>query len=82
MVDDKMCVGVEQERLMVRLDPERYEEAMEREGCKPMDFTGRIMKGYVFVDAAVLDKKKELEYWVGLALEYNKRAKASPKKKK
>ncbi|MBL7732601.1 MAG: TfoX/Sxy family protein, partial [Chitinophagaceae bacterium] len=51
MVNGKMCVGVEKERLMVRLDPSVYEEAMEKEGCKPMDFTGRIMKGYVFVDA-------------------------------
>ncbi|MBL7733492.1 MAG: TfoX/Sxy family protein, partial [Chitinophagaceae bacterium] len=76
----KMCVGVEKERLMVRLDPSVYEEAMEKEGCKPMDFTGRIMKGYVFVDADVLSTKKKLEYWVKLALDYNKIAKASKKK--
>jgi TfoX/Sxy family transcriptional regulator of competence genes len=82
MVNDKMCVGVEQERLMVRLDPERYDEVMERPGCKPMDFTGKIMKGYVFVDADVLKNKKELEYWVALALEFNKKAKPSNKKKK
>ena len=58
MVNDKMCVGVEKERLMVRLDPERTEEVMEKEGCKPMDFTGKIMKGYVFVDAGVLNTKR------------------------
>lgn len=80
MVNDKMCVGVEQERLMVRLDPERYNEAMEKEGCKPMDFTGKIMKGYVFVDIEALSTKKKLEYWVQLALEFNKKAKASKKK--
>jgi TfoX/Sxy family transcriptional regulator of competence genes len=77
MVNDKMCLGVEKERLMVRLNPLKYEEAMEQEGCKPMDFTGRIMKGYVFVDAEVLNTKKKLEYWVKLALEFNKIAKAS-----
>jgi TfoX/Sxy family transcriptional regulator of competence genes len=81
MVNDKMCVGVEKDRLMVRLDPAKYNEAMEQEGCKPMDFTGRVMKGYVFVDADVLTTKKKLEYWVKLALEYNKIAKASKKKK-
>ncbi len=80
MVNDKMCVGVEKERLMVRLDPAKYDEAMEKEGCKPMDFTGRIMKGYVFVDAEVLNTKSKLLYWVKLALEYNKFAKASKKK--
>ncbi len=80
MVNDKMCVGVEKDRLMVRLDPARYDEVMEKEGCKPMDFTGKVMKGFVFVDADVLNTKKKLEYWVRLALEYNKVAKASKKK--
>src|ERR1051325_1972551 len=81
MVNDKMCVGVEKERLMVRLDPARYDEVMEKEGCKPMNFTGKIMKGYVFVDIDVLKSKKELEYWIKLALDFNKVAKASKKKK-
>jgi TfoX/Sxy family transcriptional regulator of competence genes len=80
MVNDKMCVGVEKERLMLRLDPDRYEEAMEKDGCKPMDFTGRIMKGYVFVDIEALNTKKKLEYWMKLALDYNKIAKLSKKK--
>jgi TfoX/Sxy family transcriptional regulator of competence genes len=82
MVNDKMCVGVEKERLMVRLDPARYEEVITKEGCKPMDFTGKVMKGYVFVDIEALNTKKKLEYWIRLALEYNKIAKASKKKKK
>ena len=80
MVNDKMCVGVEKERLMVRLDPEKYDEVIEIEGCRPMDFTGKIMKGYVFVDADVLTTRKKLGYWVKLALAYNKIAKASKKK--
>lgn len=81
MVNDKMCVGVEQERLMVRLDPAKFDEVMEMEGCKPMDFTGKIMKGFVFVDIDALNRKKKLEYWVKLALDYNKIAKSSKKKK-
>jgi TfoX/Sxy family transcriptional regulator of competence genes len=82
MVNDKMCVGVEKERLMVRLNPDLMDDAMEQEGCRPMDFTGRIMKGYVFVDIEALNTKKKLAYWIKLALEYNKIAKASKKKKK
>ena len=70
MVNDKMCVGVEQDRVI------------ELEGCQPMDFTGKVMKGYVFVDKAALNTKKRLEFWIKLALEYNKIAKASKKKKK
>ena len=80
MVNDKMCVGVEKERLMVRLNPGLMEEVMKKEGCKPMDFTGRIMKGYVFVDIEALNTKKKLEYWIKLALDYNKLAKSAKKK--
>ena len=80
MVNDKMCVGVEKERMMVRLDPEKYEDVINKEGVKPMDFTGKVMKGYVFVDADALNTKKKLEYWMNLALEYNKIAKLSKKK--
>lgn len=80
MVNKKMALGVEKERLMVRLDPAKYDEVMEKEGCRPMDFTGKVMKGFVFVNADVLTSKKKLEYWVKLALEYNKIAKASKKK--
>lgn len=82
MVNDKMCLGVEKERLMVRLDPEKFDEVLEKDGCKPMDFTGKIMKGYVFVDIDALNTKKSLEYWVGLGLEFNKKAKSSKKVKK
>jgi TfoX/Sxy family transcriptional regulator of competence genes len=81
MVNNKMCVGVEKERLMVRLNPDLTEEVMEKEGCRPMDFTGKIMKGYVFVDIEALNTKKKLEYWIKLALDYNTIAKASKKKK-
>ena len=82
MVNDKMCLGVEQERLMVRLDPARYDQALENEGAEPMDFTGKIMIGYVFVDIDALKTKQQLKYWVDLALEYNKIAISSRKKKK
>jgi TfoX/Sxy family transcriptional regulator of competence genes len=80
MVNDKMCLGVEKDRLMIRLDPAKVDEVMEKEGCMPMDFTGKVMKGFVFADLDVLNTKRKLEYWIRLALEYNKVAKASKKK--
>ncbi len=82
MVNDKMCVGVETSRLMVRFDPTLTDEIMEKEGCRPMDFTSKVMKGFAFVDIEVLNTKKNLEFWIKLALDYNKVAKASKKKKK
>ena len=58
MVNDKMCVGVEKERLMVRLNPDKYDEVIEKDGCTPMDFTGKPMRGYVFVAIDALNSKK------------------------
>lgn len=47
-----------------------------------MDFTGRSMQGFVFVDRNVTKTKKDLDYWLGLALAYNKKAKASKEENK
>jgi len=80
MVNDKMCVGVNKGRLMVRFDPAKNDEVMEKEGARPMKFTNRTMKGFAFVDENVLTTKKKLEYWITLALKFNKDAKSSKKK--
>jgi len=82
MVNGKMCVGVDKDRLMARLNPDIIERVVEKEGCVQMDMSGKIMKGFVFVEAAALSTKKKLEYWVKLALDYNPVARASKKKKK
>jgi TfoX/Sxy family transcriptional regulator of competence genes len=71
MVNDKMCVGVRPERLMVRFDPAMANEVMEREGYMPMDFTNKVMKGFAYVAIEALGTKKKLEYWIKLALDYN-----------
>ncbi len=81
MVEDKMCVGVESDRLMARLDPEVYEASLKRKGCQPMDFTGRPMKGFVFVAQDGIRSKRDLAHWLNLALEFNPKAKSSKKKK-
>jgi TfoX/Sxy family transcriptional regulator of competence genes len=81
MVRGKMCVGVVKDRLMARIGPNAYDSALLRQGCVPMDFTGRPMRGFVFVNAAGLDSKQELEQWMELALEFNPQAIASNKKK-
>lgn len=82
MVNEKMCVGVEKDRLMVRLDPAKFDEVTEKKRCRPMDFTGKVMKGFVFVDIDELNTKRKLEYWINHALEYNKIARATRRKKK
>jgi TfoX/Sxy family transcriptional regulator of competence genes len=81
MVDEKMCLGIVKESLMVRLDPERMEEFLEMEGCRPMDFSGKSMKGFVYVDPEALTRESNLKYWIDQALEYNPKAKVTKKKK-
>ncbi len=82
MVDDKMCVGINGNDLMLRTDPEVFEELTTKEGARPMDFTGRVMKGFVFVEENAVKKPAQLKYWIDLALEFNPRARSSKKKKK
>lgn len=82
MVNNKMCVGIVQDDLMARIDPELYDAALKRKGCRAMDFTGRPMKGFVFISHEGTKTKKDLGYWIALALDYNKKAKASKKRRK
>ena len=80
MVDGKMCVGVEKSRLMARIDPAAFESAMVKKGCVPMDFTGRPMRGFVFVNPEGLTTNARLDMWLNLALEFNPKAKSSKAK--
>jgi len=80
LVDAKMCVGIERNRLMVRLDPGIYEDALKKKGCTQMDFTGRPMRGFVYVGRDGLSTDGRLNGWLKLALDYNPRARASRKK--
>lgn len=82
MVKGKMCVGVEKNRLMARIGPEAYDDALKRKGCRPMDFTGRPMRGFVFVELEGLKSEKELAFWLELALAYNPTATKSVAKKR
>lgn len=81
MVDDKMCVGVHEDRIMVRFNPDMQDELIQQDGCTAMDFTGKVMRGYVFVSNTVLQTKKQLNEWIQLALAYNPTAKSSRKAK-
>ncbi len=80
MLNGKMCVGVVKDEIMCRIDPSVYEQALERKGCREMDFIGKPMKGYVYVNAHGLKTKKDFDYWIGLCIEFNKRAKPAKKK--
>ena len=63
--------------LMARIGEEAYENEIHKEECLPMDFTGRPMKGYIYITPAGFDKDDDLVYWLQRALDFNPLAKAS-----
>ncbi|WP_026950791.1 TfoX/Sxy family protein [Algoriphagus mannitolivorans] len=84
-LDEKMLLGLDQDkntgenRLMARIGEEASQQALLKPGCRPMDFTGRPMKGYVYVYPEGLDADEQLDYWIGLCLAFNPQAKKSKK---
>lgn len=80
MVDDKMCTGVIKNELMARVDPEIYDKVVNNKGSREMDFTGRIMRGFLLITPEGVDMEKDLNYWLDLCLEFNPKAKSSKKK--
>ena len=80
MVDDKLCIGIVKESLMARIDPEEEDDLLTKEGSKPMDFTGRPMKGYLFIEPEGVDMDEDLDFWVEKCLDFNPKAKSSKKK--
>jgi len=77
MVNEKMCCGTHIDKkygdslLMLRIGEEAYKNEIHKEVCLPMDFTGRPMKGYIFITPDGFDMDEDLTYWVNLALDFN-----------
>jgi TfoX/Sxy family transcriptional regulator of competence genes len=69
LLDGNMFVGIASDELMVRVGPDAWEEALAHPHTREMDFTGRSMKGYVFVDGTGTAEDDDLRAWVerGLA---------------
>lgn len=77
MVNGKMCVSVGNDRIMCRIDPVIHEEVIKRTGCRTVEMKGREYKGYVYINAEGMKTKKDFDYWIALALDFNKKARAS-----
>ena len=82
MVNGKMCLSVSRDEMMIRFDPALQEIVAEKNGFRTMIMKDREYKGYGYVSQEAIRSKKDFDYWVGLALDFNKRAKASKKAKK
>jgi TfoX/Sxy family transcriptional regulator of competence genes len=80
MINGKMCINVSGDNLMCRFDPELEYKISEKKGFEPMIMRGKQLKGYCYVNPIGFEAKKDFEYWIGLCLDYNKKAKSSKKK--
>jgi hypothetical protein len=67
MVNGRMAVGVTKERMMVRTGAEAHAESLKKPHVKPMDFTGRPMKGMIFVDPPGCATAAQVAPWAKLA---------------
>ena len=70
MVNGHMCCGLAKGDLMVRVGPEQHEEALAQPHAREMDFTGRPMKGFVYVDSAGYGSDKDLQAWIDRGLAF------------
>jgi hypothetical protein len=78
LVDGHMSVGIVGEDLVVRVGAERHDAALARAHTRVMDFTGRPMRGWIFVSPEGIAEDSALEEWVAWGIET---AKTSPEKK-
>ncbi len=82
MIADKMCVGIIQNEIMLRVVDEKCEMVMAKKHAKPMMFTGRQMKSFLSVEPAGFKTEKQLRGWIEYAIEFGKYGVVKTKKKK
>jgi hypothetical protein len=77
MVNHKMCVGLDidkssgKDRLMVRVGKAKHDQLIFTKGSGEMDFTGKVMRGFLFIDPDGFDTEDDLDFWIDKALEFN-----------
>lgn len=64
MVRNHMCVGIVGDKLMARVGPNNYEDSLMEPNVTVMDFTGKPMRGMVYVLPEGLQEEQHLLYWL------------------
>lgn len=70
MLQGHMCCGIVEQKLMVRIGPEAYDSALEEPETAVMDFTGKPMRGMIYVLPPALNRDNVLEKWVIKGVEF------------
>ena len=66
MVSRHMCCGIVGDTLMARVGPDNYEDCLNKDHAKEMDFTGKAMKGMVYVSPKGIASDEQLASWVNI----------------
>jgi TfoX/Sxy family transcriptional regulator of competence genes len=82
MVGGAMCCGLTKTDFMVRVGPAQYEEALARPHARPMDFTGRPLKGMVYVAPEGLRTEAALAGWIQRGLAFVSNGRSSVQKRR
>jgi len=70
MANGNMCFGVLGDEIMVRVGPDSYDASLTLPHAREMDFTGRSMRGMVYVDADGLSEDEDLQKWLDRGLAF------------
>lgn len=70
MVAGHMCCGIVGDTLMARVGPANYADCLNSRHAREMDFTGKAMKGMVYVSPAGLAEDDDLFAWLNMCCEY------------
>ena len=73
MVNGKMCISVGDDRIMCRIDPAIHNDALKKTAVRPVIMKGREYKGYVYIGEEGINVKEDFDYWIKLALDFNRK---------
>lgn len=65
-----MFVGILNGNLMVRVGPDAYPDLVRKPHVREMDFTGKPMKGFLYVDPEGVEADADLSRWIGHGVAY------------
>jgi hypothetical protein len=81
MIKNKMSIGIVKDELMIRVMPGKYDTALQLDYAKPMDFTGRVMKGFLMIERKGFETDEALQNWLDIGIEFGKFGIVKRKKK-
>jgi TfoX/Sxy family transcriptional regulator of competence genes len=81
MINEKMCIGVMKNVIMLRVLENHYDMLLEENYVKPMEFTGKTMKGFLFIEEPAFAKDVDLNKWIVFAQEFGEKGIVKTKKK-